>query len=72
MLRDVIHIWIAIPNRVGTIVEEISHSLSVPRASVRDVVSRGLGVSAEDFAQDRNTPERLWAELSYIQMWLET
>jgi hypothetical protein len=72
MLRDVIHIWIAIPNRVGTIVEEISHSLSVPRASVRDVVSRGLGVSAEDFAKDRNTPERLWAELSYIQMWLET
>lgn len=58
MLRDVIHIWIAIPNRVRTIVEEISHSLSVPQASVRDVVSRGLGVSAEDFANDRNTPER--------------
>jgi hypothetical protein len=72
MLRDVIHIWIAIPNRVGTIVEEISHSLSVPQASVREVVSRGLGVSAEDFAKDRNTPERLWAELSYIQMWLKT
>jgi len=70
MLRDVIHIWIAIPYRVRAIVAQVSHTFNVPEPFANEVVRRRLGVRKEDFEKDPSTFERPWAELSYIQWWL--
>ncbi len=70
MLRDVIHIWIAIPTRVRSIVAQIMVSFAVPTPFAGEIVNEQLGVRKEDFEKDPTTFERQWAELSYIQMWL--
>ena len=70
MLRDLIHIWIAIPARAGAIVAQTSVKLSVPERFVSEIVNGQVGVRREDFEKDAITFERLWAELSYIRLWL--
>ena len=70
MLRDVIHIWIAIPTRVRSIVAQIMVSFAVPKPFAGEIANAQLGVRNEDFEKDATTFERQWAELSYIQLWL--
>jgi hypothetical protein len=70
MLRDVIHIWIAIPTRVRSIVAQMMVSFAVPNPFAREIVNAQVGVRKEDFEKDPTTFERQWAELSYIQLWL--
>jgi hypothetical protein len=70
MLRDVIHIWIAIPSRVRSLVAQIMFPFAVPKPFAREIVNAQVGVRMEDFEKDATTFERQWAELSYIQLWL--
>jgi hypothetical protein len=70
MLRDLIHIWIAIPTRIRSIVAQMMVSFSVPEPFAGAITSGQVGVRTEDFEKDPSTFERQWAELSYIQLWL--
>ncbi len=70
MLRDLIHIWIAIPTRIRSIVAQMMFTFSVPKPFAGEIVSGQVGVRTEDFEKDPSTFERQWAELSYVQFWL--
>jgi hypothetical protein len=71
MLRDVIHDWIAIPSKATTIVEEVIHSLTVPPSYIQRIVDDGAGVDRGDFSRNRGSMDRIWAETSYIRLWLQ-
>lgn len=70
MMRDVIQTWISIPQLAGQIVAQIQFSLRVPERAVAAVVASSQGVNEQDFRKDRNTPDRLWAEICYMKWWL--
>jgi hypothetical protein len=71
--RNLIRQWINIPRLVNDLVGRISSSLEVPATSIREIVeaSRNSNLVAPDFQKARGTPDRIWAELSYMKRWLE-
>jgi len=71
MPRDLIQTWISVPQLVQQIKTKIQFSLRVPTDEISKVVEVAGGtVAASDFAKDRNTPDRKWAEICYMKEWL--
>jgi hypothetical protein len=70
MMRDVIQGWISIPVLAHDVVVEIQCCLRVPADAVVQVVNAWPGVGAHDFSKGKNTIDRKWAEVCYMQWWL--
>ncbi len=70
MMRDVIHIWISVPQLAKQIMTQIRYSLHVPPAAVAEVIAGAPEVTAADFSKGPPTPDRMWAEICYMKWWL--
>lgn len=70
MMRDVIHIWISVPQLAKQIMTQIRFSLHVPAPAMAEVIAGAPEVSAADFSKSRPTPDRMWAEICYMKWWL--
>src|SRR5262249_54413434 len=71
MMRDVIQTWISVPQLAKRIMAEIQFRLRVPADAVPQVIASSDGLVAEqDFHKDINTPDRKWAEISYMKWWM--
>lgn len=71
MMRDVIQSWISVPQLAKRIMAEIEFRLRVPADAVPKVIESSDGLVAEqDFRKDINTPDRKWAEISYMKWWM--
>jgi hypothetical protein len=70
MMRDVIQRWISIPQLVRVLMTQIQGSLQAPDNVVATIAGRATAVAAGDFAKDRATPDRRWAETCYMEWWL--
>jgi hypothetical protein len=71
MMRDVIRTWISVPQLAKRIIAQIQFSLRVPPDVVPEViVSSNSVVVEQDFYKDVNTPDRKWAQISYMKWWL--
>jgi hypothetical protein len=71
MLRDVIHIWIAIPIIGHKTANEAMYALTTPPASRAAVAAASISVAPTDFDADRGSFARMWAETSYMRWWLK-
>jgi len=71
MMRDVIQTWISVPQLAKRIMAEIQFRLHVPRDAASEVIAKSDGsVTEQDFRKDINTPDRKWAEISYMKWWM--
>jgi ABC-type amino acid transport substrate-binding protein len=73
VLRRVVHGWVSIPQIANALMVMVRDELVVPpdaRASVAADPQTPY-VTAGDFDKDRRSLDRRWAELCYIQLWLE-
>ncbi|MDI3559620.1 hypothetical protein [Bradyrhizobium sp. Arg816] len=70
MMRDVIRIWISVPQLVKQIITQIRFSLRVPAAAIAEVIASAPEVAAADFHKSLPTPDRMWAEICYMKWWL--
>ena len=71
MMRDVIQSWISVPQLATRIMAEIQFRLRVPVDAVPKVIANSDGlVGEQDFYKDINTPDRKWAEISYMKWWM--
>jgi uncharacterized membrane protein len=70
MIRDVIRIWISVPQLAKQIMTQIRASLRVPEAAIPKVIESATEVVAADFQKGPDTPDRIWAEICYMKWWL--
>jgi hypothetical protein len=71
MMRDVIQSWISVPQLAKRLMAEIQFHLRVPADVIPKVVAASGGLVLEqDFYKDINTPDRKWAEISYMRWWM--
>jgi hypothetical protein len=70
MMRDVIHIWISVPQLAKQIIAQIRFSLRVPAEAVPNVIASAPEVVEADFHKGPNTPDRMWSEICYMKWWL--
>jgi hypothetical protein len=70
MMRDAIQAWTGIPQLAQHTVEQIKFSMRVPVDSMREVLRNSPEVVEQDFYKDRNTADRIWAEICYINWWV--
>lgn len=70
MTRDAIQSWISVPQLAKQIIAQIRFSLRVPQDVLPQVIASSPGVVEQDFKKDSNTPDRMWAEISYMKWWL--
>lgn len=73
VLRRVVHGWVSIPQIANALMIAIRDQLDVP-CDGRALVARDPDtpdVTIGDFEKGRFTPDRKWAELCYIRLWLE-
>jgi hypothetical protein len=68
-MRGAIQTWISVPQMVKRIVEQIQLSLTVPEDKISAVAAE-MNVPGSDFRKAPSTPERIWAEICYMKMWL--
>jgi hypothetical protein len=72
VLRRVVHRWVSIPELVNALTWTIRDGLVVPPEAQANVVADSNSQVADgDFAKDRRSLDRKWAELCYIRMWLD-
>lgn len=73
ILRNVIQSWVAIPSMANTLLTLARDTLVVPNEGAAIVIGNPATpyVAADDFAKDRQSLDRIWAELSYMRAWLE-
>ena len=71
MMRDVIRLWISVPNLAKDIIAQIRFLLRVPSGAVSRVLENSPALIEQDFRKDRATPDRLWAEICYMKWWLQ-
>jgi hypothetical protein len=69
-MRDLIQSWISVPQLGRKIVYEIQYALKVPAELLDEIMKHSVAVSKGDFAKDRKTIDRMWAELSYLRWWI--
>jgi hypothetical protein len=72
LLRQLIHRWVSIPQFAAEIVSLGEAALEVP-AGARAAVAGNKAtphVAPGDFDKDRQTVDRIWAELAYLYLWL--
>jgi hypothetical protein len=70
MTRDVIQSWISVPQLAKQIMAQIRFSLRIPQEVLPKVIDSSPEVVEQDFRKDSNTPDRMWAEISYMKWWL--
>jgi hypothetical protein len=71
-LRDVVRNWISVPRMVANVMAQIKSALIVPTTWISAVVDESNGiVSEDDFHKNVDTPDRQWAEICYMKLWLE-
>jgi hypothetical protein len=70
MTRDAIQSWISVPQLAKQIMAQIRFSLRVPQDALLKVIASSPEVVEQDFRKDSNTPDRMWAEISYMKWWL--
>lgn len=70
MMRDVIHIWISVPQLAKQIITQIRFSLHVPAQAIAEVIANAPEVASADFHKSHPTPDRMWAEICYMKWWL--
>jgi hypothetical protein len=69
-MRDVIHLWISVPQLAKGIIAQIRFALRVPPEVIPAVIEKSRALAARDFQKDNSTPDRLWAEICYMRWWL--
>ncbi|NPU15678.1 hypothetical protein HL666_33490 [Bradyrhizobium sp. 83002] len=70
-MRDVIHLWISVPQLAKEIIAQIRYALRVSEKVIPLVVANSRALTERDFQKDRQTPDRLWAEICYMNWWLQ-
>jgi hypothetical protein len=70
MTRDLIQSWISVPQLAKQIMAQIRFSLRIPQELLPKVMASSPEVVEQDFRKDANTPDRMWAEISYMKWWL--
>ncbi|WP_374940785.1 hypothetical protein [Bradyrhizobium sp. SRS-191] len=70
-MRDVIHLWISVPQLAKEIIAQIRFALRVSPQTIAQVVASSRALTERDFQKDYLTPDRLWAEICYMKWWLE-
>jgi hypothetical protein len=72
MGRSLIYSWVAIPYLANRIVVLTQESLHVPPSAIAAVAENSQWhVQVSDFQQNERSFERAWAELCYVQWWLQ-
>jgi hypothetical protein len=71
MMRDVVHSWISVPHLAKQIIAQIRFSLRVPGDAIPRVITASSALVESDFHKDPATPDRIWAEICYMNWWLE-
>src|SRR3569833_211080 len=71
MMRDVIRLWISVPQLAKQIIAQIRFALRVPQEVVPQIVGSSPAVAEQDFHKDRATLDRVWAETCYMRWWLQ-
>jgi hypothetical protein len=70
LVRNMIHHWISIPQLTGQIIGLTINSLCVPKEAIQKVIEESFEVAEHDFQKGITTPDRMWAETSYMKWWL--
>jgi hypothetical protein len=70
MMRDIIHTWISVPQLAKQIIAQIEISLRVPKEQVSKVIASSPEVVEGDFEKAPKSPDRMWAEICYMNWWL--
>jgi len=70
-MRDVIHLWISVPQLAKQIIAQIRYSLRVSPSVIPLVVASSRALTEGDFRKDYPTSDRLWAEICYMNWWLQ-
>jgi hypothetical protein len=73
ILRTVIQRWMAIPSMANSLMTLARDALAVSPDRAAIVLGNPATpyVAADDFVKDRQSLDRVWAELSYMRAWLE-
>ena len=72
MLREVIRSWVSIPQLASNLVARGEVGLDVPQQARAAIVAGAATpyVAIGDFEKDRDSIDRIWAELAYLYAWL--
>jgi hypothetical protein len=71
VLRRVVRAWVCIPELANHIMEAARHNLTVPPDERKIVASDPTKlVDIGDFDKDRQSLDRIWAEICYLRLWL--
>ena len=73
VLRNVIHSWALIPSLARHLMGSIKDTLKVPEDRISGVIKNEnvAFVLVEDFSKRRRTLDRMWANSSYMRVWLD-
>jgi polar amino acid transport system substrate-binding protein len=73
VLRRVVHGWVSIPQIANALMIMMRDELVVPPDARADVAAdpQMPHVTVGDFDKDRRSLDRRWAELCYLELWLE-
>jgi hypothetical protein len=72
LLRDICYSWASIPYLAKRISDMVTDGLAVPDEFVRSLPDekKEWHISATDFQKNRESMDRAWAELCYLQWWI--
>jgi hypothetical protein len=72
VLRRVVRSWVCIPELANHIMEAARNNLFVPQDERKTVASDPSNlVDLGDFDKDRQSLDRIWAEICYLRLWLK-
>jgi hypothetical protein len=73
VLRRLILRWVAVPEFANELMQRGESALVVPPSGQAMVIGNPATphVAAEDFRKDRQSLDRIWAELAYMYAWLD-
>ena len=71
--RDLVHSWVSIPYLTKTIVAQINDALHVPETEQAKLLSShpDWRVDPADFSKNSESMDRVWAEVAYLQSWIQ-
>lgn len=72
LVRDICYSWASIPYLAKRISDLVTDSLTVPDEFVRSLPDekKDWHISPTDFQKNRESMDRAWAELCYLQWWI--
>jgi hypothetical protein len=71
ILKTLIYRSVGIPRQVKELLLLAALHLSVPKGARNAISSSNLNVDLNDFEKDRDSIDRMWAEICYIYKWLD-